>query len=84
VYTCVGISFFVSFCNLPVSVLFRSSCRLMCGLLAVGMWQWAMLLTWAHELPPVRLCAASGRPYWPFICSVTAHVQSEHAARYRR
>ncbi|KAL0043259.1 hypothetical protein WJX82_006661 [Trebouxia sp. C0006] len=30
------------------------------ALSASGMWQWATLLTWAHELPPARLCAASG------------------------
>ena len=39
-----------------------------------------MLLTWAHELPPARLCAASGRP---LLYLVTAHMQSEHAAMNR-
>ena len=39
-------------------------CRLICEMLAAFMWRWAILLTWAHELPPARLCAVSGTAYW--------------------
>ena len=45
----------------------------MCNTLAAGMWQSGMLLTWGHELPPARLCAVSGRPYWALMCFLTAH-----------
>lgn len=43
-------------------------------MLAAGMWQWAMLLTWAHEPPPARLCAVSGRPYWALIVTAQVHM----------
>ena len=85
-YTPVLASASLSASATRLSTLVADHCisRLMCDMLAVGMWHWAMLPTWACELPPARLCAASGRPCWGFMCSVTAYIGNEYAAAYRR
>lgn len=53
--------------------------RLMCVMLAAGVWQWAMLLIWTHHHPSAKSYVAFDGRTGALVWFFTACAQNEHA-----